>query len=142
MIAWFRFYLTTLSSATAGTIWVPTSASGRILSGWCTRALPHVRISLDGYRPRLNVALYDPADVYPSAWHGPEIDVRRPFELTVAIDPALGPGGVLARVGNGPYSSLTTDGPYGYKAGDWPAIWETSAEMQVISSNHTPSSDS
>ena len=94
-------------------------------------SFPRIRISLDGYQPRLNVVLYDPADVYPSSWHGPEIDIQRPFELTVAIDPALGPGGVLARIGNGPYSSLMTDVPHGYKADDWPETWEHSAEMQV-----------
>ena len=102
-----------------------------------SESFPRVRVSLDGYQPRLNVAVYDPADVYPTSWHGPEIDIRRPFELTVAIDPALGPGGVLARVGNGPYSSLMTDVPYGYKADDWPETWESSAEMQVIAApNH------
>jgi len=97
---------------------------------------PRVRVSLDGYQPRLNVALYDPADIYPTSWHGPEVDIRRLFELTVAIDPALGPGGVLARVGNGPYSSLMTDVPYGYKADDWPETWESSAEMQVIAAQN------
>ena len=95
-------------------------------------AYPRVRVSLDGKRSRLNVVLYDPADIYPRCWHGPEIDINRPFELTVAIDPDMGPGGVLARVGNGSFSSLTTDGPHGYKANGWPETWERSAEMRVI----------
>ncbi len=98
-------------------------------------AFPRIHVSLDGYQPRLNVALYDPADVYPNSWHGPEVDIGRPFELTVAIDPAMGPGGVLARVGNGPYSSLETDVPHGYKANGWPETWETSTEMQVASTS-------
>ena len=49
----------------------------------------------------------------------------------MAIDPAMGPGGVLARVGDGPFSSLTTDEPFGYKVGAWPETWETSSEVQV-----------
>jgi hypothetical protein len=96
-------------------------------------AFPRIHLSLDGFQPRLNVALYDPADVYPNSWHGPEVDISRPFELTVAIDSAMGPGGVLARLGNGPYSSLETDVPHGYKANGWPETWETSTEMQVTS---------
>ena len=94
-------------------------------------SFPRLQISLDGYEPRLNVMLYDPADVYPCSWHGPEVNIQQPFELTVAIDPAMGPGGVLARVGNRPFSSLMSDAPHGYKAQDWPDTWETSTEMQV-----------
>ena len=110
--------------------------SRRLLAGHTqNESFPRVRVSLDGYQPRLNVVLYDPADVYPGSWHGPEIDIRRPFEMTVAIDSALGPGGVLARVGNGPFLSLMTDVPHGYKADDWPEIWESSAEMQVIAAS-------
>ena len=112
---------------------LPAKPSRVLLAGHSSNEpFPRVRISLDGYQPRLNVTLYDPADVYPSSWHGPQIDIQRPFELTVAIDPELGPGGVLARVGNGPYSSLSTDVPHGYKADDWPETWERSPEMQVF----------
>ena len=110
--------------------------AGRIAN----EAFPRIRVSLDGYRPRLNVTLYDPKDIYPSCWHGPEIDISRPFELTVAIDPALGPGGVLARVGDGPYSSLITDSVVGYKANAWPETWETSDEIRVraVTDDHSP----
>ena len=94
-------------------------------------AFPRIHVSLDGYQPRLNVALFDPADIYPNSWHGPEVDIRHPFELTVAIDPAMGPGGVLARVGNEPFSSLETDVPHGYKANGWPETWTTSTEILV-----------
>lgn len=75
--------------------------------------------------------LYDPADVYAGSWHSPEIDIRRPFDLAVTIAPSLGPGGVLARVGDGRFSSLMTDVPHSDKADEWPEPWESSAEMQV-----------
>ena len=115
---------------------LPPSPSRVLLSGHSANdAFPRIHVSLDGYQPRLNVALYDPADVYPNSWHGPEVDIGRPFELTVAIDPAMGPGGVLARVGNGRYSSLETDVPHGYKANGWPETWETSTEMQVANTS-------
>ena len=94
-------------------------------------AYPRVRISLDGYQPRINVLLYDPADIYPVCWSGPEIDISQRFDFTVAIDPNLGPGGVLARAGGGPFSSLVTDAPTGYKANGRPDTWEFSDEVQV-----------
>ncbi|HAB14535.1 MAG TPA: hypothetical protein DCE47_22860 [Planctomycetaceae bacterium] len=112
---------------------LPPKPSRVLLTGQNeNEAYPRIRVSLDGYQPRLNVTLYDPADVYPCSWHGPEIDIRYPFELTVAIDPAMGPGGVLARVGSGPYSSLATDEPFGYKADAWPENWEASTEIPVV----------
>ena len=112
---------------------LPPKPSRVLLSGQSGKeAYPRIRVSLDGYQPRLNVTLYDPADVYPCSWHGPEIDIRHPFELTVAIDPAMGPGGVLARVGSGPYSSLTTDVPFGFKVNAWPEKWDVSTEIPVV----------
>ena len=112
---------------------LPPKPSRVLLTGQSGKeAYPRIRVSLDGYQPRLNVTLYDPADVYPCSWHGPEIDIRHPFELTVAIDPALGPGGVLARVGNEPYSSLTTDVPFGFKVNTWPEKWDVSTEIPVV----------
>ncbi len=117
------------------------SPSRSLLRGHsANEAFPRIHVSLDGYQPRLNVALYDPADVYPNSWHGPEVDISRPFELSIAIDPAMGPGGVLARMGNGPYSSLETDVPHGYRANGWPETWETSTEMQVASTSGQDSS--
>ena len=112
---------------------LPPKPSRVLLTGQSGKeAYPRIRVSLDGYQPRLNVTLYDPADVYPCSWHGPEIDIRHPFELTVAIDPNLGPGGVLARVGNEPYSSLTTDVPFGFKVNSWPEKWDVSTEIPVV----------
>ncbi|GIS59400.1 MAG: hypothetical protein CM1200mP2_16250 [Planctomycetaceae bacterium] len=112
---------------------LPPKPSRVLLTGQSGKEdYPRIRVSLDGYQPRLNVTLYDPADVYPCSWHGPEIDIRHPFELTVAIDPTLGPGGVLARVGNEPYSSLTTDVPFGFKVNSWPEKWDVSTEIPVV----------
>ena len=42
----------------------------------------------------------------------------------------------MARVGNGQYSSLLADVPYGDNADAWPDSWETSAEMQVVAVRH------
>jgi hypothetical protein len=93
---------------------------------------PRVRVSLDGWSPKLNVSLYDPRDRHPRTWAGPEVRSDGPLDVTVALCPGMGPGGVLARVGDGPYSSLQTDGATGYTAEGWPDRWTAGDGVEVI----------
>ena len=94
-----------------------------------------VRISLDGWQPRLHVALGSAGEtypqIYPQIWTGPQVSVDEPLDLTVSIYPDMGPGGVLARLGDGPFSSLQTDAAEGYRAADWPEEWEPGEGIEV-----------
>ena len=95
-----------------------------------------VRISLDGWQPRLHVALGGSGEtypqIYPQIWTGPRVPVDEPLDLTVVIYPDMGPGGVLARLGDGSFSSLQTDAAEGYTATDWPKEWEAGESIEVV----------
>ena len=92
-----------------------------------------VRISLDGWQPRLHVALGRAGDTYPQnypqVWTGPQLE-SGPMDLEVLIYPDLGPGGVLARVGDGPFSSLQSDAAEGF-ATEWPEQWHAGEGVEV-----------
>ncbi len=93
-----------------------------------------VRISLDGWQPHLHVALGRAGDTYPQnypqVWTGPQV-AGDPLDLSLLIYPDLGPGGVLARVGDGPFSSLQTDAAEGYTAAEWPEQWQAGEGIEV-----------
>lgn len=93
-----------------------------------------VRISLDGWQPCLHVALGCAGDTYPQnypqVWTGPPV-AGDPLDLSLLIYPDLGPGGVLARVGNGPFSSLQIDAAEGYTAVEWPDQWQAGEGIEV-----------
>ena len=111
---------------------LPPSPSRVLLSGSSPgERLERVRVSLEGYRPRLSVSLFDPCETRPNFWTGPEVPVDRPLDLTVAIEPGMGPGGVLARVAQGPLSSLHSESPTGYTAADWPQQWTAGDAVEV-----------
>lgn len=104
-----------------------------LLEGCCeAEPFPRVRISLDGWAPRLTVALYDPRERYPRVWTGPEVPIDQPLDVTVAVDPDMGPGGVLARLGDGPFSSLRTAEATGYTADGWPDRWTFGHKVEVV----------
>ena len=92
-----------------------------------------VRISLDGWQPRLHVALGRAGDTYPQnypqVWTGPQLK-GSPLDLEVLIYPDLGPGGVLARVDDGPFSSLQSDAAEGF-ATAWPEQWQVGEGVEV-----------
>ena len=52
------------------------------------------------------------------------------MDLEVLIYPDLGPGGVLARVGDGPFSSLQSAAAEGF-ATEWPAHWHAGEGVEV-----------
>ena len=92
-----------------------------------------VRISLDGWQPHLHVALGRAGDTYPQnypqVWTGPQLE-GGPLDLEVLIYPDMGPGGVLARVGDGPFSSLQSDAAEGF-ATEWPEHWQAGEGVEV-----------
>jgi hypothetical protein len=93
-----------------------------------------IEVSLVGYMPRLCVAIYDPRERYPNIWKGPQIALDQLLDLTIAIDPAMGPGGILARIGDGPFSSLQTDAAIGYTAEGWPQQWDSNNSLEITES--------
>lgn len=108
-----------------------------LLAGWMPgETFDRVRISLDGWQPRLHVALANAGDtypqIYPQVWTGPRVAADEPLDLTVVVYPDLGPGGVLARLGDGPFSSLESDAAEGYTATDWPEEWEEGEGIEVV----------
>lgn len=100
-------------------------------------AFPRVRVSLDGWRPRLTVALYDPRENYPRVWTGPEVLTACPLDVTVAVHPGMGPGGVLVRFGDDPFSSMRTDAATGYTADGWPERWRAGEGVEVEEVDNT-----
>jgi len=110
-----------------------TGSSHLLLAGQMPgESFDRVRISLDGWQPRLHVALGDGREIYPRIWTGPVVPVDEPLDLTVVICPEMGPGGVLARLGEQPFSSLHADAADGYTAADWPEQWEMGEGVEVI----------
>ena len=81
----------------------PATAGGRVDVEWVDRVLTEhadARYKLvlghtpvfPVYRPRLCVSLFDPRETRPNFWTGPEVPLGRPLDVTVAIEPGMGPG--------------------------------------------------
>lgn len=85
-----------------------TGAARTLLEAWTPGpAMPPLWIGLTGPMRRLTVSLAPEAGRSPHAWFGPTIPDGAPFDLSVALVPEMGPGGVLARLGaDGAWSTL------------------------------------
>lgn len=115
--------------------WSDTGSARLLLAGRVPGELfDRVRVSLDGWQPRLHVALGQAGDTYPQnypqVWTGPQVACD-PLDISLLIYPDLGPGGVLARVGHGPFSSLQTDAAEGYSDAEWPEHWQAGEGIEV-----------
>jgi len=102
-------------------------ASIALVTGWKAEgARPALGISWDRGRVALRTA---PGERRPEGlWIGPALAPGRQTELEVAVHSGGGPGGVMARIGVGEWSSLDTASPHGLEGMSWPTLWEASAD--------------
>lgn len=69
-----------------------------LLEAWSPGpALAPLWIGLTGSARKLTVSLAPEPGRSPHAWFGPELPLHAPFDLVLALHPAMGPGGVLWR---------------------------------------------
>lgn len=82
---------------------------GDSLRLWCGQAGP---------QRRLTVTLHPEVGRSPHYWLGPEINGD--VDLDLAVMPSMGPGGILWRRPEGPWSSLTSGSAWGAERLRWP----------------------
>lgn len=63
-------------------------------------------------------------------WHGPSLHPNDGFLMDIVVFPHAGPGGVLMRLEDGPWSSMDTLGASGLDDLTWPTVWELRGELQ------------
>jgi hypothetical protein len=77
-------------------------------------ALAQLWIGITGPARKLTVSLAPEAGRSPHSWFGPSLDTTGPFDLHVALHPAMGPGGILWRWhDNGAWTTLEGASPWG-----------------------------
>ena len=90
-----------------------------LLSARCARSGHEVLwIGVSGQSRRLTVTLQPRAGRSPHYWFGPETaDV---FDFELALDYTMGPGGIMFRKQDGPWSSMESSSPWGPERLVWP----------------------
>jgi hypothetical protein len=77
-------------------------------------AISPLWIGLTGATRKLTVSLAPEAGRSPHSWFGPSLAADEPFDLDVALHPAMGPGGILWRSGDqGAWNTLEGASPWG-----------------------------
>jgi hypothetical protein len=85
---------------------------------------PTVWIGFESGSRQLSVRLLPQPGTGPQSWRGPHLARGDTFDLTVALHPGLGPGGVLWRLADqAPWNSLTSQGSRGAERLAWPGLW-------------------
>lgn len=80
-------------------------------------------IGLCGPTQRLTVMIGPEPGRSPHYWLGPCVTPDAPFEIALRLHAPMGPGGVLCRTADGPWSSLTAASPWGPERLPWPSRW-------------------
>lgn len=92
-----------------------SGAAETLLEAWSPGpALAPLWIGLTGAERTLTVSLAPEAGRSPHVWFGPTLAAGAPFDLVLAIHPAMGPGGLLwRRADEAAWSSLSGASPWG-----------------------------
>jgi hypothetical protein len=95
-----------------------------LLAGWQSWEGPEALwFGLVGNPLHVTAQLVPEAGRGAQVWAGPEVAANAPFDLEVAIHGGMGPGGVLCRVRDGPWSSLESSSARGAELMSWPEAW-------------------
>jgi hypothetical protein len=95
-----------------------------ILCGWRQQEGPPVLwIGFEGATLSLVVKAVPAPGRGQQVWVGPSFILGQDFEIELALLPAAGPGGVLARVRAAAWSSLASNGAEGLSRMAWPELW-------------------
>ena len=82
-----------------------------------------IRVAFEGSENRLVVQLVPQAGEGPQRWIGPAFPAGSPLNLEVIVHSGMGPGGVLARIDDGPLSTLDSLSAHGAAHLAWPEAW-------------------
>ncbi len=96
-----------------------------LLCGWNESAVQaSLWIGLLGRERRLCVLMSPVPGRSPSYWHGPALHADERFDIQIAMQTGMGPGGLLWRWGDGePWSSLATASSWGAERLPVPNSW-------------------
>lgn len=97
-----------------------TSTAQTFLSAFRSGARPPLWIGLRGPEQRLAVILETEPGRSPRYWLGPAVAADTPFDIQLLIHPDMGPGGMLYRSADAPWSSMSTASAWGAERLEWP----------------------
>jgi hypothetical protein len=100
-------------------------AAETLLEAWSPGpALAPLWVGLTGPARKLTISLAPEPGRSPHRWFGPALGAGAPFDLEVALHPAMGPGGILWRwYRQGPWNTLDGASPWGAECLEPPASW-------------------
>jgi hypothetical protein len=100
------------------------SAAQTLVSAFSPGSIAPVWIGLQGPRQTLTLIMGREPGRSPHYWIGPDLPASQDFDVHLAINPDLGPGGVLYRPwGEGRWTSLAAASATGLETLQWPARW-------------------
>jgi hypothetical protein len=112
----FRFRGRTVADA--------VSSAQTLVSAFSPGSIAPVWIGLQGPRQTLTLIMGREPGRSPHYWIGPDLPAGQDFDVHLAINPDMGPGGVLYRPWGGDrWTSLAAASPTGLETLQWPALW-------------------
>jgi hypothetical protein len=94
-------------------------------------ASPSMTVSLDPSRGCVETAMWT-GEGERLVWSGPKLPKGRGYTLDLAIHRQAGPGGVVGRLNDRPWSSLATRTAMGPGALVWPPIWKAEGDARPL----------